>query len=69
MVLDLETAGLNPSTLLGNDKPADASSPKILAFGPHVHAKRLADARAAGCDEVLSRGEFHAQMDEIFSSL
>ncbi len=30
---------------------------KIVAFGPHVHKDRLADAHAAGADAAVSRGE------------
>ncbi len=30
---------------------------KIVAFGPHVHKDRLADAQAAGADAAVSRGE------------
>jgi hypothetical protein len=37
----------------------------IVAYGPHVHAERLSAARDAGCDEVLTRGQFHSQMREI----
>ncbi|MFM8380168.1 MAG: hypothetical protein ACKOB1_12685 [Planctomycetia bacterium] len=32
-------------------------SAKIVAFGPHVHKDRLADAQAAGADVAVSRGE------------
>lgn len=32
-------------------------SAKIVAFGPHVHKDRLADAQAAGADAAVSRGE------------
>ncbi len=30
---------------------------RIVAFGPHVHKDRLADAQAAGADATVSRGE------------
>lgn len=30
---------------------------KLVAFGPHVHKERLADAVAAGADAAVSRGE------------
>ena len=38
---------------------------RIVAYGPHVHAARLAAAAEAGCDEVLTRGQLHAQMDAV----
>ena len=31
---------------------------RIIAYGPHVHTDRLAQAAAAGVDEVLTRGQF-----------
>ena len=39
----------------------------IVAFGPHVHHNLLAAARAAGCTLVVSRGQFHARMDEYLT--
>jgi CheY-like chemotaxis protein len=39
----------------------------IVAYGPHVHSERLAEATAAGCDEVLTRGQFNAQMDAVLA--
>ena len=30
---------------------------KLIAFGPHVQAVKLAEAEAAGCDLVLTRGQ------------
>ncbi len=41
------------------------TAPAIIAFGPHVHENLLAAARAAGCDDVLSRGQFFGQLDAI----
>lgn len=39
-------------------QPADGGArAKIVAFGPHVHKDRLADAQAAGADAAVSRGE------------
>ena len=39
--------------------------PAIVAFGPHVHGALLNAATAAGCDEVVSRGQFFSQLDQI----
>jgi DNA-binding NarL/FixJ family response regulator len=43
---------------------ADCST-KTVAFGPHVHEARLAAAREAGCDLVLSRGRFLNEVDAL----
>lgn len=39
----------------------------LLAFGPHVHKAKLEEAREAGFDLVLSRGEFHARVDQLLA--
>ncbi|HRX78522.1 MAG: hypothetical protein H6821_00405 [Planctomycetaceae bacterium] len=44
---------------------AIVSSLKIIAYGPHVDTEKLAAARQAGCDTVLSRSQF----DQQFASL
>jgi DNA-binding response OmpR family regulator len=68
VIVDLGTTGLNVATVVQRLK-ADAGEnpPQIVAFGPHVHEALLAAADAAGCDEVLSRGEFLAQLDAVFA--
>jgi CheY-like chemotaxis protein len=66
IVIDLESPGLNLPALLAA-LPAD-HRPKVIAFGPHVHKERLESARAAGCDQVLSRGQIAASIREVVSS-
>ena len=39
----------------------------VIAFGPHVHSQTLKQAERSGCQQVLTRGEFFAQMETIFS--
>ena len=67
VLLDLNTPGVNLADLI----PAlrDAANPprSIIAYGPHVHEDRLAAAAAAGCDEVLTRGQFNARMDDLLA--
>lgn len=41
------------------------SSARIVAYGPHVHEAKLAAASSAGCDEVLTRGQFDREMDRV----
>ena len=68
VILDLSTPRLDVSGTIGS-LTADASArPMIIAFGPHVHEALLAAAREAGCDRVLSRGQFHAQVDELLKA-
>jgi CheY-like chemotaxis protein len=66
VVLDLNHPGLDPQQVVPRLRTSLPSA-KVVAFGPHVHHQRLAAAREAGCDLVLSRGQFHAEMDAILS--
>lgn len=63
-ILDLSMASLDPAEGVRRLRSANSAVP-ILAFGPHVHEGRLAAAREAGADEVMSRGAFDAQMDDL----
>jgi hypothetical protein len=65
VILDLSTAVVDVSALVSAATVDSAKVRKIIAFGPHVHAERLSAAREAGCDEVVSRGQFFAQVDTI----
>ena len=64
VLIDLGFAGLEVKELVSSIEVAPAR-PTIIAFGPHVHANRLEAARAAGCDEVMSRGALCAQIDAL----
>ncbi len=67
VVLDLSQPALDVGLLLADLRPLLAPSCQVVAFGPHVHKARLEAAAAAGCDRVLSRGQFHGQMDQLLS--
>jgi CheY-like chemotaxis protein len=63
VLLDLQAFAGDPAVLVTQLRallatlPGHEASPPLVAFGPHVHRQRLEDARAAGADDVLSRGE------------
>lgn len=46
-----------------------ARPPRMIAYGSHVRADRLAAARLAGFDEVLTKGALAARVSEILDSL
>ena len=46
-----------------------APAARILAFGPHVHEAVLQRARSAGCDQVMSRGQFHNRLDDVVRAI
>ena len=65
LIVDLATPSLDLETLVNGLKAVATRSTRIVAFGPHVHEDRLEAAREAGCDVVMSRGRFFAEMDSI----
>jgi DNA-binding NarL/FixJ family response regulator len=65
VIVDLGHPGLDSRELFTTLKQLLPAESATLAFGPHVHAARLAEATEAGCDTVISRGQFHAQMEAI----
>ena len=67
LIVDLETTGLEITDLI--TRLPESNRPRILAFGPHVHHTRLEAARAAGCDMVVSRGRFSAELPALLSEL
>jgi len=57
----LEAAG-------GRSSEEDEAVVTLVAFAPHVHSAKLAAARQAGCDRVVSRGEFHRTVADLFTA-
>ena len=66
VLIDLGLAAIDVGQLVSELRALSNLPRKILAFGPHVHTARLEAARRAGCDEVLSRGQLHGSIDELF---
>jgi CheY-like chemotaxis protein len=64
VIVDLTTASLDVAGLVEQLKQGNLV-PSIVAFGPHVHEAALAAAREAGCDAVLTRGQFFAELDGV----
>ena len=68
VILDLALRGLSPDDVVFELKSLK-TCPKVLAFGQHVHEARLNAARQAGCDQVLSRGQFCAQLADVLRGM
>lgn len=66
IAIDLTASIGDVDALVGAFREACPAA-KLLAFGPHVHEARLAAARAAGCDAVISRGEFHKRFEALLA--
>jgi len=67
VILDLGQSGLDIAAIVLQLRALPHGPREIVAFGPHVQSERLEAARAAGCDHVLSRGQFNSQIDEILA--
>jgi len=61
-IVDLDNPGLDVSALLHALREI-APEVRVVAYGPHVNAELLRDARAAGCDPVLPRSKFVEQLE------
>ncbi len=64
VIVDLTQPGLNIVEAVSAVRTI-APAAKILAFGPHVDEELLAEASAAGCDLVLSNGQFHREQESL----
>ncbi len=67
VILDLNTQGVEPASLVPALRAAANPPRAIVAYGPHVHENRLTAASAAGCDEVFTRGQFNSRMEEVLA--
>ncbi|HVC95741.1 MAG TPA: hypothetical protein VND64_18755 [Pirellulales bacterium] len=65
IILDLMTPAADPGELLPRLRALTPPPISVIAFGPHVNERRLAAAREAGCDEVITRGQFHSRLDDL----
>jgi DNA-binding response OmpR family regulator len=59
VILDLTVSGLDLTSVLPEIRNTD-SEVAVVAYGPHVHEQKLAEAASAGCDQVLSKGQFNS---------
>jgi len=64
VLVDLALAGVEPAPLVAQIR-ATSTQAAVVAFGQHVHEERLEAAQAAGCTEVVSRGELHGRLQAI----
>ena len=65
ILIDLTTRDLKLTDLLIDLRALNPPPQAFVAFGPHVKKGLLDEAREAGCDEVLTRGQFDANMTDV----
>lgn len=66
VMLDLAQPGLNVAEVVAVVR-SGAPAARIIAFGPHVDEGLLASAQDAGCDVVMSNGQFHREQEAILA--
>jgi CheY-like chemotaxis protein len=64
VILDVHNPGLDLPALLAELKSACPAMPRVVAYGSHVEAAALRAAREAGCDRVMPRSQFVAELEE-----
>lgn len=64
VMIDLSPTGLNIADAVAVIRTG-AIAATIIAFGPHVEEELLAAARDAGCDVVMSNGQFHREQEAL----
>jgi DNA-binding NarL/FixJ family response regulator len=62
VIIDLANFGLNIENLIAGLRAACTPIPRLVAYGSHVDTETLKAARAAGCDVVLPRSQFVAEL-------
>ncbi len=66
VVLDLATMSKLTDGLVA-DCAEKCPGASVIAYGPHVQVSKLDAARAAGIENVLTRGQFDHQLPTLFS--
>lgn len=70
LILDLDRSTLDPIGVIRELKADESlSGTRVIGFVSHVHAERIAEARAAGIDQVLARSAFFQTLPQIVSTL
>ena len=68
LFIDLETPELDLPAIVRRARDM-RNGCLIVAYGPHVHEARLQAAREAGCDRVLSRGQFDRELAALLQTV
>jgi DNA-binding response OmpR family regulator len=69
VIVDLATMSLDLPAFVAAFKANSELPVRSIAFGPHVHEEKLAAAREAGFDLVISRGKFFSEIDRLIESI
>jgi len=68
VLVDLALDGLNLPAAVRAIR-SGAPQARVVAYGAHVDEAALADASEAGCESVLTRGQFHKQYVDLLRTV
>ncbi|MCE9532026.1 MAG: hypothetical protein K8T89_13005 [Planctomycetes bacterium] len=60
-IIDLNCQGLKLDSLMGT-LSRQQPRPRVIGYGSHVDGARLAEAKKAGCEEVMARSKYFKEM-------
>jgi PleD family two-component response regulator len=67
-IFDLDSERLQPLEIIASLKgDPSLAAIRTIGFASHVNTDVLVAAKAAGCDEVLSRGAFTARLPDLLT--
>jgi CheY-like chemotaxis protein len=68
IIVDLHNPGLDLPSFLRDLRLTCQTMPRVVAYGSHVEADVLRQARKAGCDRVLPRSQFVEELERDLAS-
>ena len=69
VLIDLTAGELSASAAISDYVALAGPETWLVAFGPHVEALALAEAKAAGCQVVLPRSKFAGELPTLLAVL
>ncbi len=69
LIVDMRLPGLDVGSLVEAIRDCRDELLPIVACAPHVHEAKLAAAREAGCDAVVTRGQLDREAEAIVEKL
>ena len=69
LLIDLAAPQLDAINAIREIKSGDCKATTVIGYVDHTRADVMEAARAAGCDQVLSKGEFARRLPELLEGI
>src|SRR5205085_10630336 len=69
LLIDLGSPHLDAVNAIKEIKSGDCKSTVVIGYLDHTREDLIEAARAAGCDQVMSKGEFARRLPELLDGL